>query len=854
MSWKDLSIRDKAAVIREAVAGGNFNLADIRNTFDDGGPMWGKFIYDGQQQEQQQEENRPEELATYADKYPYIQYMEDMNQRYQNIRRDVDEQNRIPFIPEKQITLTNAGLSTGATISTNVLDSLAKYGARTAPVTHPYDAIGLAARETQLGLYPGRFLNKEQYNGQNQLVEKGFVTPVELTNDDKYYSTPYSDAIAYGAKKVGAITSIAGDSRVYYEPHPATDSLMNESMRLGRGYADAVAKQTNWQEHPLTHAFNLFNSGLYNTGEPEHSSKVREFGANVFNSPQVQKWWNEGGKDWYSGTQYENIRAFGGNIFDGFDRSQMQTVGDGVWQDRLTDVFNANAETFNAPAQNIEEPVVVVNEPRQTIVTAEPQEWIGSYSDYLWDPQNGRVFEGQKPIVEKIEQPQRKIVLPHGFVMPQRTTLQYDDSEFSTKADNTFVSSPVISEDNITDNGKFTEDVILGDKKDAINNAISKLKNGDELKEFQKELFSKGYYDNLPAPKITAKTKEEVMSLQRKLRDAGYGDLLGNYGEKGDGIDGKLGQHTRDAWAQYVKEHPEEAVIDTIADGKMGPATREAARKYYQDFATAIKSDINVGDDNKKSESIDAKSSRNDIDKIEKIDNDDALSFSQYLYTSGRVGALRRAGNVASVIGNYANGIIRPHSSTATMSEGARRQMVGASLEHMENTGKYGITDAEHSNLGGMEGHSGTEFRQSSSMPDYFGQMADAPYHNIYGQSGSTYNEETEMFSPGPDSYTFNNVWDGNKVIDVKEDGEGTGSIKDAYLEYKRAKESGASVKAAMESAASIRGVSVGPKKGKSNSVDKKKMERYEKEYQKYLTNERFRKRFDKKLEKLNNK
>lgn len=60
MSWKDLSIRDKAAIIRQSVSDGLYNLSEIRNKFEDGGNLfsgkdknqptqkmhlWGEFGY-----------------------------------------------------------------------------------------------------------------------------------------------------------------------------------------------------------------------------------------------------------------------------------------------------------------------------------------------------------------------------------------------------------------------------------------------------------------------------------------------------------------------------------------------------------------------------------------------------------------------------------------------------------------------------------------------------------------------------------------------------------------------------------------------------------------------------------------
>lgn len=359
MNWKDLSIRDRAAIIRRSVSDGIYNLGEIRNRFDRGGnifsgednnqptqqmQMWGMMPYEPSVNNPFLSpvvdfNNRLERLndvpkmmvnadiidgrmhgtytqdeKSWAEEYPDAQYFTDKYSDFVSKRRDVDETNLIPYLDSKRIKLTNAGKSTGATLSTNLLDSLAKYGALTN--THPYDMVGLPARETEFGAYPGKFLvvdnkgftpKEYTYHGQNKFVDEGVISPAELINNDKYFASPYSEAIAWAARKSGGLTSVAGDSRVYYLGYPATDSLYNAILKGGRNYADRQALKINMNEHPLVHGFNLFNSGKFNTGEAGYNDRVRKDGMNVFNSPEVKDWWNSGGRGWYIGTQYEDF-------------------------------------------------------------------------------------------------------------------------------------------------------------------------------------------------------------------------------------------------------------------------------------------------------------------------------------------------------------------------------------------------------------------------------------------------------------------------------------------------------------------------------------------------------------------
>lgn len=123
-----------------------------------------------------------------------------------------------------------------------------------------------------------------------------------------------------------------------------------------------------------------------------------------------------------------------------------------------------------------------------------------------------------------------------------------------------------------------------------INRAVSDLRkmSSDDLSEFQRELYRSGYYKDVKIPKMPAKTRSEVMELQRMLKAAGYD--LGSTGKDKDGVDGAAGPKTRAAWAAYAKEHNADAIELSVADGRFGAATRKAAEAYYRDRVKAVDS------------------------------------------------------------------------------------------------------------------------------------------------------------------------------------------------------------------------------------------------------------------------
>lgn len=87
------------------------------------------------------------------------------------------------------------------------------------------------------------------------------------------------------------------------------------------------------------------------------------------------------------------------------------------------------------------------------------------------------------------------------------------------------------------------------------------------------------------------------------------------------------------------------------------------------------------------------------------------LSFGEYMYRSGSTGLFRRLDNLGSVVGNMLYGYLFPKGENAGLSEGGRRQLIGASLVNNNS-----IDDNVHKQLGGIQKQSGDEFREKASI------------------------------------------------------------------------------------------------------------------------------------------
>ena len=213
----------------------------------------------------------------------------------------------IPFIKSKKRTLTNAGLATGAVISENMLDSIAKYAkASGLPVK---TALGLAVKESTLGnwtddktfstLFKEGSFNRKFYknlynaNGVKQHINPGIdIDERELVNfhDER---NPYREAEDYADK-----ASVKGISDKAWSDGIGLQQAHNKYIKYltkGESYADRQAEviKNAPKTHVLEAAFSKFKNSPnnYNSGQPNYVELVNKRANEVWNSPEIQNWY-----------------------------------------------------------------------------------------------------------------------------------------------------------------------------------------------------------------------------------------------------------------------------------------------------------------------------------------------------------------------------------------------------------------------------------------------------------------------------------------------------------------------------------------------------------------------------------
>lgn len=205
----------------------------------------------------------------------------------------------IPFIPSKQITLTNAGSLTGATFSTNLLDSIDVNAQRAG--LDLKTAIGIAAKESTLGnpthslkeraklsegareaLEEGKYEFGEDYNefyqqkGNRDLDERSVISYNNTSN-------PYREAMNYAMTKSWSDEKDTHDYDVYLD-----------LLEKGEAYADNQARKRLAQpkRSVLEEGFRFYkqNPRGYNPGQRNYVELVNKKAEEAWRSPQIQQW------------------------------------------------------------------------------------------------------------------------------------------------------------------------------------------------------------------------------------------------------------------------------------------------------------------------------------------------------------------------------------------------------------------------------------------------------------------------------------------------------------------------------------------------------------------------------------
>ena len=208
----------------------------------------------------------------------------------------------IPFIDSKKITLTNAGLATGAVLSTNILDTIANYA--TAVGLPIKTALGLAVKESTLGNPTD---DKSIYNilnpmrraiyktlGTGQHINKGTDFPSrELINWYKDEFDPYQETIEYIRSK--------------HMKNGLDREKFNDYLIKGERYADKQVKQYEEKYGNNNVLYNGFkhykdHPNDYNPNQDNYSDLVNKRAEEIWGSPEIQEWYK----------QYLNSKKSGG--------------------------------------------------------------------------------------------------------------------------------------------------------------------------------------------------------------------------------------------------------------------------------------------------------------------------------------------------------------------------------------------------------------------------------------------------------------------------------------------------------------------------------------------------------------
>lgn len=203
---------------------------------------------------------------------------------------------RIPYIKEKEIKLSKAGKLTGIKLTTNQLDSIAKYANKVGlPIK---TALGLVGQESAFDNYFGyannaRFLN--EYHKQGEMNRDIFGIPTynivnyERLLPDKIPTMVDDNAINHRYAKRGI--------NKFGYPAIINDKELDRLKVEHEAYPGLAKKRAKfWKDikvPTLELAFKAYKDhpNLYNAGNPNQQNLVNNKANDVWGSPEIQKWY-----------------------------------------------------------------------------------------------------------------------------------------------------------------------------------------------------------------------------------------------------------------------------------------------------------------------------------------------------------------------------------------------------------------------------------------------------------------------------------------------------------------------------------------------------------------------------------
>lgn len=342
--WKDLTMAEKAAIIRIAVKHGITDLDNIKNKFDEGGPTnteggndkykpwyWFTPEYEGNSLKEAifkaYDDGRKGENILYKGRAYKALLNESEENEYRNknkINYSFDNYNSLNPEFKESLNLLIKKLNLDVADAENLYNSGILFPAIQARYTHvPTARVRENDSPTKEGSeYLEDKMNKMIYH------RKGYVAP------NMEYSIPYIEGKEIKVPKVGRVSTNALDSLAKYAylakvPLEEALGLSAQETAFGalpfynygaediddralgnssyfRNYGSIPAENLvrdfryNIEESPidrkvppLLHAFKYWKEGNYNRGDANHTGDVRRKGNEVINTKEIQDWIKE---------------------------------------------------------------------------------------------------------------------------------------------------------------------------------------------------------------------------------------------------------------------------------------------------------------------------------------------------------------------------------------------------------------------------------------------------------------------------------------------------------------------------------------------------------------------------------